>query len=51
MNCNTTQKMPKPMGPHRKEVLMEINAPKENRNPKNEEGDYHQAQIFPFGFD
>ncbi len=43
--------MPKPMGPHKKEVLMEIDAPKENRNPKNEEGDYDQAQIFPFGFD
>ena len=39
------------MGPHKKEVLMEIDAPKENRNPKNEEGDYDQAQIFPFGLD
>lgn len=51
MYCNSTQKMPQPMCSHRKEILMQINAPKENRNSKNYEGDNHKNNVPSFGPD
>lgn len=51
MYCNSTQKMPQPMGSHRKEILMQINAPKEDGDSENYKGNNHKNDVLSLGPD